>query len=74
MRFSKRRKMVHRLIAGPILLFLGLAIMLSTSVSGGHQGEIIVPIIFFPLWLIGLVMSGTGLHILCLPLIRKKII
>lgn len=72
--FTKKRKMIHRIIAGPILLILGLMIMLSTSVSGASQGEIIVPTVFFPFWLIGLGLSATGVYILCLPLMRKKII
>ncbi len=72
--YSKRRKMVNRIIAGPIFILIGLWSMFMTSYPGQYSGIIDIPILTSPIWLLGLILGSAGLYILVLPLIKRGLI
>ena len=73
-KYSPRRRMIHRIIISPLLIIIGFWVMLQTGYAGNSPGEIMVPILTSPLWLVGALLATSGIYILCLPLIRKGII
>lgn len=73
-KYSVKRSMIHRLIIGPVLIIIGMVMAFYTGYAGEQPGEIMVPVLTSPIWLIGILLAVSGVYILCLPLIRKGII
>jgi len=72
--YTKRRKMLHRIIVSPILILAGFWLFYKFSFPGYLPGELIIPWQTSPIWLFGFLILVLGLYILALPLIRRKVI